>query len=61
MKNLIEQLAKGKTFSQYGFAGDKNCFYRWDDTLEIINTKSVVALRRKGLIGKIQILPNVIK
>jgi len=50
MKNLLEGLQNGRKFSQYP-TGNKNItsMYRWDDTKEVINCKSVQALVRKKL------------
>jgi len=51
MNNLLKGLENKRTFSQYP-TGKKNItsMYRWDDTKEVINCKSVVALVKKGIL-----------
>ena len=44
MKTLLEGLKNGRTFSQYNSENR----YMWDDTKEVINTKSIQAAVRKG-------------
>ena len=48
MKNLLKQLELGRTFSQYPTDKHLDSRYRYDDTKEVINAKSVSALIRKG-------------
>jgi hypothetical protein len=54
MKNLQSELKKGRTFSQYnniaGLNKMSNSRFMWDDTKEVINSKSVIALKRAGLL-----------
>ena len=62
MKKIQEELEKGRTFSQYnnisGLNKMSNSRYMWDDNKEVINSKSVIALKRKGVINEISIKNN---
>mgnify|MGYP003655824138 FL=1 len=62
MQKIKEQLEKGRTISQYptGRNGYSE-YFRWDDTLEVVNCKSVWALRRKGFEIKINISDKIVK
>lgn len=52
MKNLLIELNKGRTFSQYPTSkGNIDSYYRFDDTKEVINCKSVLALIRRGILS----------
>tara|TARA_R110000751_G_scaffold110844_1_gene208579 strand:+ start:186 stop:383 length:198 start_codon:yes stop_codon:yes gene_type:complete len=52
MDKIKKQLELGRTISQYptGNSYGYSEYYRWDDTKEVVNSKSVWALKRKGLI-----------
>lgn len=60
VKDLLD---KGKTFSQYP-TGDNygyNSMLRWDHNLEVINSKTIVAMQRKGLVGDWEIKTQIVK
>ena len=63
MKKLQSELKKGRTFSQYnnisGLNKMSNSRFMWDDTKEVINAKSVIALKRAGLLEGIISIKNV--
>tara|TARA_R110002020_G_scaffold240290_2_gene453031 strand:+ start:3743 stop:3940 length:198 start_codon:yes stop_codon:yes gene_type:complete len=52
MKKIQEQLDKGRTISQYptGNVYGYGEYYRWDDTKEVVNMKSIVALKKRGIL-----------
>jgi hypothetical protein len=62
MKKIQEQLEKGRTISQYptGHAGYSE-YFRWDDTKEVVNCKSIWALKRRGVEINIPISSEIIK
>jgi HEPN domain-containing protein len=55
MKKILEELKKGRTISQYptGNVYGYGEYYRWDDTKEVVRSKSVWALKNRGLLPKI--------
>lgn len=57
MKKILEELKKGRTISQYptGNVYGYGEYYRWDDSKQVVNMKSIVALKKRG------ILPEVLK
>ena len=68
MEKIKKGLELGRTISQYS----KNTsaysekygyswMFRWDDTLEVVNCKSVWALKRKGYEVKINISDKIVK
>ena len=62
MNKILIELAKGRTISQYptqlkGYTE----YLRWDDTLEVVNCKSIVALKRKGYKIDITISDKIVK
>jgi|TARA_R110001592_G_scaffold42314_1_gene137425 hypothetical protein len=62
MEKIKKGLELGRTISQYptGRSGYSE-YFRWDDTLEVVNCKSVWALRRKGYEVKINISNKIVK
>ena len=57
MKKILAGLEQGRTIGQYDTHSRDNYRWQWDfrwnDTLEVVNAKSIYALRRKG--GEIDI------
>jgi|TARA_R110002051_G_scaffold6097_1_gene29925 HEPN domain-containing protein len=55
MKKIQEELEKGRTISQYptGNVYGYGEYYRWDDTKEVVRSKSVVALKKRGVLPKV--------
>lgn len=62
MEKIKEEILKGRTISQYptGKIG-YNSYFRWDDNFEVVNSKSVWALKRKGFEITIKISDKIIK
>jgi len=62
MEKIKKGLESGRTISQYptGQYGYTE-YFRWDDTLEVVNCRSVAALRRKGYEVKINISDKIVK
>tara|TARA_R110000824_G_scaffold382522_1_gene575732 strand:+ start:303 stop:497 length:195 start_codon:yes stop_codon:yes gene_type:complete len=62
MEKIKEGILKGRTISQYptGQYGYTE-YFRWDDTLEVVNCKSVWALRKKGFEVPIKISDKIVK
>jgi hypothetical protein len=63
MKNIQIELLKGRTISQYP-TGDNygySSYYRWDDTKEVVNSKSIIALNRKNILLNLPISNTIIK
>tara|TARA_R110002153_G_scaffold7929_4_gene34994 strand:+ start:3078 stop:3275 length:198 start_codon:yes stop_codon:yes gene_type:complete len=52
MEKIKLQLQKGRTISQYptGNSYGYGEYYRWDDTKEVVNSKSVWGLKKKGFL-----------
>lgn len=52
MDKILEGLKNGRTIGQYNTHGETNYrnqwYFRWNDNLEVVNCKSLWALRRKG-------------
>ena len=65
MKKIKEQLEKGRTITQYTTAlvssPRYNYYFRWDDTKEVVNCKSIWALKRRGVEINIPIVSEIIK
>ena len=52
MKKLEIELKKGRTFSQYPTSKrNTESYYRFDDTKEKINCKSVIALIKRNILS----------
>jgi hypothetical protein len=62
MEKIKKGLENGRTISQYptGLTGYTE-YFRWDDTLEVVNCKSVWALRRKGYEVIINISDKIVR
>ena len=65
MEKIQEQLEKGRTISQYPTRQwphpRYNAMYRWDDSKEVVNLKSICALKRRGVEINIPIVSEIIK
>lgn len=59
---ILDRLAKGKTISQYptGSTYGYSSMLRWDDSKEVVNCKTVLALQNKGVVINIDIKNEVI-
>lgn len=61
-KKVKDLLDKGETFSQYPTdATGLNSMLRWDNNLEVINSKTIVALQDKGLVTTWEIKTQIVK
>ena len=53
MEKILEGLKKGRTIGQYDTHGHTHYrnqwYFRWNDNLEVVNAKSLWALKRKGI------------
>jgi hypothetical protein len=63
MEKIKKGLENGRTISQYptGRIRTSTAYFRWDDTLEVVNCKSVWALKRKGYEVIINISDKIVK
>ena len=65
MLEILKQLEKGRTISQYPthqFTHPRySAMYRWDDSKEVVNCKSICALKRRGVEINIPIVSEIIK
>tara|TARA_R100000742_G_C4276812_1_gene98148 strand:+ start:1310 stop:1501 length:192 start_codon:yes stop_codon:yes gene_type:complete len=63
MKKIQEGLNLGRTISQYptGNSYGYSSYFRWDDTKEVVNSKSVLALKRRGLEINIPIVSEIVR
>tara|TARA_R110002126_G_scaffold31012_2_gene100485 strand:- start:218 stop:409 length:192 start_codon:yes stop_codon:yes gene_type:complete len=63
MDKIKKQLELGRTISQYptGNSYGYGEYYRWDDTKEVVNSKSICALKRREVEINIPIVSEIIK
>ena len=63
MEKILEGLEKGRTISLYptGNIYGYSEYYRWDDTKKVVNSRSLWALRNKGIKIDVDIKNQIIK
>ena len=64
MEKIKKGLESGRTISQYptGNIYGYGEYYRWDDTKEVVNSKSIVALKKRGILPQcLKVSSQIIK